>query len=159
MPAGKPKKSIELLIYEGRKHLTKAEIEKRRAEEARFTDDAIQPPPYLTKKQKEEFWKLADQLIALKVLKNLDVDSLAAYIQERDEWVAAVKLLRKKENRDDPTQYSKCLRDVERCRRQMRASATDLGLTITSRGRMVLPEQDKKPPENKFAQFQAVGDQ
>ena len=159
MSGGRPKKPIELIVKQGKWHITKAEIEKRRAEEISFPDDTISPPPYLTKKQCEEFWKIADQLIALKVMKNLDVDSLAAYIQERDDWIAAVKQLRKKEVRADVELFEKASRNVERCRRQMRASATDLGLTITSRGRMVLPEQDKKPPENKFAQFQAVGDQ
>ncbi len=45
---------IELVIANGNKHLTKAEIEERRNSEVRPLTDEIGPPAYLTKKQEIE---------------------------------------------------------------------------------------------------------
>lgn len=155
--SGRPRQPIDLIVAKGKKHLTKDEIERRRAEELQVPDDAIAPPKYLTKRQREEFRRIADTLIQLKIMKNLDVDALAAYIVERDEWLATIKQLHRKGVRDDIAAFDKLSRIEERYRKQMRASASDLGLSITSRGKLVMPtEETPIPHDNKFAKFSAV---
>ena len=157
MPAGRPRQPIELIVSKGKTHFTKEQIEKRRAEELRVPDDAIAPPTYLTKRQQAEFQQIAETLIQLKIMKNLDVDSLAAYIVERDEWLATIKQLRRKGVRENLEQFDKLSRIEERYRKQMRATATDLGLTISSRGKLIMPTPETPiPHDNKFAKFSAV---
>ena len=64
--AGK-KEPIALLQAKGRKHLTKAEIELRKAQELHPDADKVAPPAWLDKKQKRRFKELAAQLIELKI--------------------------------------------------------------------------------------------
>ena len=45
---------IEVLLANGKKHLTKAEIAERRASEVRVLPGDMDPPEYLTIKQQEE---------------------------------------------------------------------------------------------------------
>ncbi|WP_455236499.1 P27 family phage terminase small subunit [Veillonella sp.] len=60
-----------------KKHLTKAEKEKRMAVENAFTDDAvIEPPSYLTKTQLEAFNFIIDALRQAKVLSRLDTQTI-----------------------------------------------------------------------------------
>lgn len=74
--AGRPRKPLAT----NKKHFTKAEIEERKEQEldVPFTD--VQPPSYLSKKQKEEFNEYAEKLVALGIFTELDVDILAQYI-------------------------------------------------------------------------------
>ena len=60
-----------------KKHLTKAEKEKRIAVENAFIDDAeIEPPSYLTKTQLEAFHFIVDALRQAKVLSRLDTQTI-----------------------------------------------------------------------------------
>lgn len=146
---------IELVIANGKKHLTKAEIEARRNGEIKPLDGDILAPSYLTKKQKAEFNKIAEQLERLKIIGETDIDALARYIIAQDLYINAVKKLRSKEVRNDPELTESWLKVQERFFKQARASATDLGLTISSRCKLVVPaanEPEKR--ENKFAKFE-----
>ena len=146
---------IELIIANGKKHLTKAEIEARRNGEVKPLEGDILAPPYLTKKQKAEFSKIAEQLERLKIIGETDIDALARYIIAQDLYINAVKKLRSKEVRNDPELTESWLKVQERFFKQARASATDLGLTISSRCKLVVPaanEPEKR--ENKFAKFE-----
>jgi P27 family predicted phage terminase small subunit len=97
-------------------------------------------------------------LIDLKIMTNLDCDALAGYIVARDGWISAGKKLRSKAVKDDPNNFDKWTKIEDRYRKQMRTAATDLGLTITSRGKIVAPKtNDTPPPENKFAVFAGGG--
>ena len=57
-----PRQPIELVVAKGAKHLTKAEIDSRRKSEIAPLDGDLTPPSYLSKKQTQEFVKIADQL-------------------------------------------------------------------------------------------------
>lgn len=152
--AGRNKEPIALVRAKGKKHLTKAEIKQREAEELDVPSDAIEAPSYLTKKQIEEFDRIAKILIDLKIMTDLDCDALAGYIVARDGWVMAGKKLRSKAVRDNPLTFDRWTKIEDRYRKQMRSAATDLGLTITSRGKIVAPTKETPPPpENKFAIF------
>ena len=151
----RPRKPIEVVIADGKKHLTKSEIESRRAQEVRPVGDNIVAPDYLTKKQKDEFNKIADQLKKLKILGETDIDALARYITARDMYENAVKQMRKTEVKNNPYVFEKWLKIQDKLFKQCRASANDLGLTISSRCRLVVPETKKETPkENKFKKFE-----
>lgn len=146
---------IELVIAKGNKNLTKAEIEERRDREIKPITDNIIAPTYLTKKQKDEFNKIADQLKKLKIMGETDVDALARYIVANELYINAVKQLRRSNVKNNPELFDKWAKIQERYFKQCRSSANDLGLSISSRCRLVVPER-KDPPKktNKFSKFE-----
>ena len=146
---------LEVVQARGSKHLTKAEIQERQEREIKPITDNIIAPDYLTKKQKDEFYRIADQLKKLKILGETDVDALARYITANDFYINAVKKMRTKEVKDDPIKFGAWAKIQERYFKQCRASANDLGLSISSRCKLVVPEKkDDKPKENKFKKFE-----
>ena len=150
-----PRQPIELVIANGKKHLTKAEIEARRNGEVKPLDGDIVPPAYLTKKQRDEFRKIAEQLERLKIIGETDIDALARYIIAQDLYINAVKKLRSREVRNDPELTETWIRVQEKFFKQARASASDLGLTISSRCKLVVPAANEpEKHENKFAKFE-----
>lgn len=147
---------IEVVQARGSKHLTKAEIQERQEREIKPITDDIIAPDYLTKKQKDIFYKLASQLEKLKIMGETDVDALARYIVANDSYVHATKQLRKSEVKVDPIKYDSWSRIQERNFKMVRASANDLGLSISSRCKLVVPGANKEetPKENKFKKFE-----
>lgn len=154
------KQPIDLVIMKGKKHLTKAEIADRKAAEVTAPSDTIQPPAYLTPTQRKEFDRLAAQLTGIGIMTNLDCDVLADYIVSHDDWVRYGKdfeAVRKialtadmeKDSLDTMVKISG-IRD--KAFKQAMKCATELGLTITSRCKLVAPKVEEKP-ENKFARF------
>lgn len=146
---------IELIQAKGAKHLTKAEIQERQNREIKPIADNITAPDYLTKKQKETFYKIADQLKRLKIMGETDVDALARYVTANDLYVTAVKKMRSSEVKKDPVLLEAWSKLQERYFKQCRTSANDLGLSISSRCRLVVPEtKTEAPKENKFKKFE-----
>lgn len=150
---------IEVVMARGSKHLTKAEIKERQARELKPIADNIVAPAYLTKKQTDEFYKIAEQLEKLNILGETDVDALGRYITAREMYENAVKQMRKPEVKEDPNLFAKWLNNLDKLFKQCRASANDLGLSITSRCKLVVPviEQETEK-ENKFKSFEKGSD-
>lgn len=146
---------IELVIARGKKNLTKAEIQERQDSEVKPISDNITAPDYLSSKQKEEFNRIAGQLQKLKIMGETDVDALARYIVANDFYINAVKQMRKTAVKNDPLKFEAWSKIQERYFKQCRASANDLGLSISSRCKLVVPVT-KDPPkkENKFSKFE-----
>ena len=147
---------LEVVQARGSKHLTKTEIQERKEREIKPIADDIIAPDYLTKKQKDTFYKLSSQLEKLKIMGETDVDALARYIVTNDAYVHATKQLRKSEVKNDIMKYESWSKIQERNFKMVRASANDLGLSISSRCKLVVPGANKedKPKENKFAKFE-----
>ena len=146
---------IELVIANGKKNLTKKEIQERRDSEVKPITDNIIAPGYLTKKQKDEFNDIADQLKKLKIMGETDVDALARYILARDLYVKITKQIQKSEIVNNPLALDKYMKNQDRAFKQCRSSANDLGLSISSRCKLVVPEtKTETPKENKFAKFE-----
>ncbi len=148
-------KPIELIVAQGKSHYTKEQIEQRRRAEIKAPSDNVIPPAILTKKQADEFQKIADQLIELKIMTNLDIDALTRFIISRDMYERVTKVIRKPATFNDLEQLDRLSRIQDRYYRACRASASDLGLTISSRCKLVLPDPKPIQPAkiNKFAQF------
>lgn len=149
---------IEIVQARGSKHLTKAEIKERQEREIKPITDNIVAPAYLTKKQTETFYEISAQLEKLKIMGETDVDALARYITANDFYINAVKQMRKPEVKKDPVQFEAWSKIQERYFKQCRSSANDLGLSISSRCKLVVPEANKgeTPKENKFKKFEKV---
>ena len=146
---------LALIEAKGAKHLTKAEKAEREAREVKPCTDDITAPSYLTKNQKAEFNRIADQLKKLKILGETDVDALARYILSRDTYVKLTKQIQKKAILEDPILLDKYMKNQDRAFRQCDTSAKALGLTISSRCRLVVPEiKQEVPKENKFKRFE-----
>lgn len=147
---------IEVVQARGSKHLTKAEIQERQEREIKPIADDIIAPDYLTKKQKDMFYKLSDQLKKLKIMGETDVDALARYIVSNDSYVLATKQLRKADVKADPDLFDKWSKIQERNFKMVRSSANDLGLSISSRCKLVVPGANKEetPKANKFTKFE-----
>ena len=147
---------IEVVQARKSKHLTKAEIQERQEREIKPITDDIIAPDYLSKKQKDTFYKLSAQLEKLKIMGETDVDALARYIIANDAYVHATKQLRKSEVKNNPSLYESWSRIQERNFKMVRSSANDLGLSISSRCKLVVPGANKEdtPKENKFKKFE-----
>ena len=171
----RPREPIDLIIAKGKKNLTKAEIEQRRNEEVAPCADDLTPPSYLTAAEKRRFEKLAGQLAKLKILGETDVETLARYVSAQTLYEKATKDLRKfdkeqpkrddYDNRDDyylaldiwTRTNDTMVKLQDRYFKQATASARELGLTISSRCKLVAPVKEEAPPANKFSKFRTIG--
>ena len=131
--AGRNREPVDLILAKGKsKHLNKEEIERRRNSEIKAPADNVEPPTYLRKTQKDKFKNIANQLIDLNIISNLDCKKLQKIIVN-----------------GDITEIDNVSRLQDRYFKQCRMSASDLGLSITSRCKLVIP----KPPEPKKNKF------
>ncbi|AWC29488.1 phage terminase small subunit P27 family [Bacillus cytotoxicus] len=144
--AGRNKQPLSVIQGKGRSnHITKSEKNRREKQEEalRGHTDKIEAPSYLTAAQKKEFDTLAAELVRLGIFSNLDVDSLARYIDSKDQYIKLVRLLRKTKPSEDFKNYAQMQRSKNLLFNECRSSASDLGLTITSRLKLVIPEAEK----------------
>ena len=145
---------IEVVMAKGKKHLTKDEIKKRQESEIKAPSDNIEAPNYLTKKQKEKFEQYATQLLELNIMSNLDSEALAKYITTNDMYEMVTKKLRSKEVRENIALFEHYSKAQERYLKLSRSMANDLGLSISSRCKLVVPTpQQPTTSENKFDKF------
>ncbi len=144
---------IQLIEAKGRKHLTKAEIEQRKNTEVKPLADGVKPPKYLTKKQKKRFKTIAQDLTELGVMSRTDVDALARYIIAEELYISVTEKLSGEDVLDDIALLEKYSAVQDKYYKQCRSAANDLGLSISSRCKLVVPKADSKPPENKFNRF------
>jgi len=148
----RPRQPVELLLYKGKKNLTKNEIENRQKNEIKARCDNVVPPSYLsTKKQKDEFNKIAKELIELGIFSNLDVDTLARFIIAREQYIKLYKRLKSLDCLSD--EYSKGLINQDKLFKQCRQCAADLGLNISSRCKLVTPKAEEKEVDPRDARF------
>lgn len=152
---GRNKEPIDLIQAKGKKHLTIAEIEKRKAEEVKVDLVDVKPPKHLTKKQQQEFIEIAWKLQHIKIMTELDEEALARYITTNEEYKKIDKKLQVllKSKDFDIDNFNKLQIAHDKLLKQVRSLAADLGLTITSRARLVVPVEPPAPKVNKFSKF------
>lgn len=148
------KEPIALVELKGTNHLTKAEKEERAGSEINAPADNIVPPEFLTAKQKKRFNELAADLQDIGIMANIDAPALARYVVAEEQYETLSRILRKimPQAADIPLYLTKLLTAQDKIFRQCRAAASDLGMTITSRCRIVIPKAEEKPA-NRFAGF------
>ena len=99
---------------------------------------------WLPEHLKDDFTKLGRELIAAGLLAKLDIDILARYVMSRDAWVAAHLKARDALDMDDAKESGSWARVARTYFDQCQQCANSMGLTISSRCRLVVP----KPPED-----------
>ena len=144
---------IDVVIARGKKHLTEAEIEARKAREVDPIASDIVAPDYLTEEQTEMFYKIASDLMELRIIGNTDIIALANFVVSQDLHIKAIQQLQKPEVINNPSAFETWSKLQDKYFRQARAGATDLGLTITSRSKIVAPEPKVEERVNKFDKF------
>ena len=168
MPRGNQKQPINLIIAKGKKHLTKAEIEERQKTEIHTDHINVKPPDYLDEKEVKEFYRISQILLDIGIITELDEDCLAHYLISNSSYIKYTKKIRALENelleakRTDRKAKLKSEIDTyltyqDKALKQCRACANDLGLSISSRAKLVMPQPKEPPKENKFAKFKVVG--
>ena len=169
----------DLVVMKGKKHLTKAEIEARKNAEVVAPNDKVKPPAYLTPEQQKKFRKLSKELLAIKLIANVDCDALARLLIAQDQYIEITDKIREtplmvdapvyemQENPDtgEKERVQVGTREVvngererlmiiqDRCMKQCRQGASDFGMTVSSRCRLVVPKAKETKPENKFAKY------
>lgn len=167
----RPRQPIDLITAKGRSHKTKAEIDERKKTEIKGNNDDIKPPGFLrTKAEKEKFVYISGELDRIGIMSNLDCDVLGRYIRAQRDWEKYSKLVDKmqvklskviggddEEDDKKTIMYSDLLTKYEGLRTkafsQCQTCAAALGLTITSRCRLVMPKAQDEPKVNKFSRF------
>ena len=156
--AGRRKEPVDLLLIKGKsKHLTKAEIEERRAAELVAPVDNIKYPKYLPKDLRRDYTYYSKILCQIGIFSNLDVDNLARYLMQRKEYLKASELMGGMspieviENVPVKNEVYDSLRiNQNTFYTQCRQAASDLGLTVSSRLKLVIPQA---PEKNEVSEF------
>lgn len=160
----RPREPIDLIAAKGRKHLTKEEYNERKQAEVMAPADNIKPPAFLSKKEREKFEEIAKQLAGLKIMSNLDCDILARYLRAETEYIKVTKQIQKIKFLPDKkrmatedvqlaeqyTRYNYLSKMQNRLMKACNENARELGLTIASRCRLVIPKEKEEKPVNKF---------
>ena len=160
----RPREPIDLIAAKGRKHLTIQEDTERKQSEVIVPADNIKPPSFLSKKEREKFEELSKQLIELNIMSNLDCDVLARYVKAETEYVKVTKQLQKikflpdkksmipeeEQMAEQYETYNYLSKIQNRFMKACNETAREIGLTISSRCRLVIPKEKDDTPENKF---------
>ncbi|MDM5217049.1 phage terminase small subunit P27 family [Bacillus sp. PW192] len=157
----RPRQPVDLLLVKGKKNLTKQEIEERREQEIKAPNDKVKAPSYLPKDLKREFKKIADELKNIGIMTNLDVDALARFLFAQKQYLEMTEVLLETPitalvEDDDGNKfevanktYSDLLINQDKLFKQCRQASSDLGLTISSRCKLVIPKKDDGKPKSK----------
>lgn len=161
---------IQLVMANGKKNLTKKEIADRLATEIAPCMDDLSAPAYLSAAEKKQFDKISEQLSKLGILGETDTETLARYVTAQSQYEKITKELRKFLNASPSTTDPTYLHDLDvwvelqdklakiqnRYFTQAQTAAAALGLTISSRCKLVAPKVDDTPKVNKFKRFEVV---
>lgn len=137
----------------GRKHLSKKEKAERLAVEIRAeAPETVTPPKWLAKKHHKEFLEIAGKLVELELYAELDRDVLAQYFVCRERWLDADKLAAKAIRAKDEKTAREWNSVQSSYFKQARQCAEAMGMSVTSRCRLVVPGagSGEKPADNPF---------
>lgn len=145
-----PRQPTDLIEANGRKHLSRAEAAERRSHEVSIAQPkTAKPPKWLPEQLKKEFRALGKRLIAVGIYTDLDADTLGRYLVAQHQWLIATQQAEAALAAQPPDleQADAWGRVQERYFKQARNCANDMGLTVTSRCRLVVPESAKQKGE------------
>ena len=165
---GRNKEPVSLILAKGKSHhITQKIEEERRRSELPVIADNINPPDFLNDDEKAKFRQIADILNELGIMSDLDCDVLGRYIKSQSDWEKysefvgnTQKSLKQAFDENDIENigfYTNILSKYEGLRAkafsQCQTCASSLGLTITSRCKIVMPQKAEIPKENKFNEY------
>lgn len=137
----------------GRKHLSRAEEEERRRQELHVEPpETATPPKWLPKELRKEFKKLGGMLIPLGLYTELDADVLAQFLLCRERWLAADAHAAECIEHGITDQAAKWTSTQGTYFKQCRQCAEAMGLSVTSRCKLVIPQSEEQE-EDEFTAF------
>lgn len=165
---GRNKEPIKLIQAKGKTHLTKSEIETREQCEVPVIAEDIKPPSFLSSTQKKKFCEIAEKLMKIGIMSDLDCDVLGRYIVAEKDFLyyeKKVRESRKMIDNSDGYDEKGLLLDTLMKYEKMKKTAFDechvcasaLGMTITARCKIIVPQTKEEPKKNKFGGFISSG--
>lgn len=150
-----PRQPTDVVKAKGRKHLSKAEEAQRRAGEAQVErPKTVKVPKWIPEDLKKEFRTLGRKLLAAGLYTDLDADTLGRYLVAQHQYILAAQEAGQALSRRDQEGADDWGKIQERYFKQARNCANDMGLTVTSRCRLVVPDAPQKGEEdNPFLQL------
>ena len=150
-----PRQKLSVLEGNGRKHLSKSEKARRADQEVNLpTPKTIRVPKWLPEEHRKEFRALAKELLAADMgAAQLDRDTLGRYVVAQAQYAQACKMTGEALTAKNAALAEKWTKIQDTCFKQARACANDMGMTITSRCRLVLPEGARPKEKNPFEQM------
>lgn len=137
----RPRKSVAALKASGSRHYTKEQLDEREAREVKAPPaTSVSPPSYLPATLAEKFRKLAPVLMRMGTLSEVDGDGLARYLIAESNYLRVTNRLTSALNTGNLQDADKWSAMQDRFFKQCRAAGSDLGLTVSGRCRLVLPE-------------------
>lgn len=144
------KEPLKLLEAKGKSHLSQKEkAEKERGEVKTKAQKSVTPPSWLPTDRRKEFGSISRQLLALGIFSKLDRDALARYLIAHQIYLKATNHIQEAISTGNSSDAVKWASVQGRYFSQCRECANDLGLTISSRCKLVVPQQ-KDTEENAF---------
>ena len=150
-----PRQPTDVVKAKGRKHLSKAEEAQRRAGEGQGErPKTVKVPKWIPEDLKKEFRTLGRKLLAAGLYTDLDADTLGRYLVAQHQYILAAQEAEQALSRRDQEGADDWGKIQERYFKQARNCANDMGLTVTSRCRLVVPDAPQKGEEdNPFLQL------
>lgn len=137
--AGK-RQPTDLVAANGRKHMTQAEEDQRRDQEVHVPPpDAAVPPKWLPKRLHGEFREIGEILRTAGLYAELDRDVLGQYFLARERWLKADRKAASAIKADDEKLAREWTSVQGAYFKQARQCAEAMGLSVTSRCRIVVP--------------------
>jgi len=154
---GRNKEPVSLILAKGNKPgLTRAEIQQRMAQEVQVDLKNVTAPDYLPAALKNKFDRLAQKLLQVGIMTELDEDVLARYVLSERNYLQYVQMNADAIKAGDLEKISRTERLKKSAFEQSHACASALGLTITSRCKLVVPQAaETETPRNKFDRFRS----
>ena len=150
-----PRQPTDVVKAKGRKHLSKAEEAQRRAGEVQVErPKTVKVPKWIPEDLKKEFRTLGRKLLAAGLYTDLDADTLGRYLVAQRQYLIAAEETDQALARKDQEGADAWGRIQERHFKQARNAGNDMGLTVTSRCRLAVPDAPQKGDEdNPFLQL------
>lgn len=145
------KEPLKLLEAKGNSHMTKAEKNAREQGELKpLKPKQVRPPDWLPTDLRKEFNAYSRQLLVLDIFAKLDRDTLARYLVAHQVYLRALNHVEAAISGDDSGEAVKWSTVQDKYFKQARNCANDLGLTVTSRCRLVVPPKEDPEADDPF---------
>lgn len=139
------KEPAALIRAKGKSHFSEEYLAQREAQEIKVPFTDVQPPDFLTgEKERAEFMEYANKLLAIGIFTELDEDCLARYILSKALYLQYTALLTRLIKKNDLDNLPKMQSLQDKAFRQCHTCATALGLTITSRCKLTIPNDENE---------------
>ena len=140
---------VEVIQARGAKHLTKAEIEQRKATEVKAKPaKQLRCPGWLGGELHDDFLALSRKLCKLGIVADIDADTIARYVKASDQYLRVTRQLDGAIEARDAEGAAALARMQNTFFTQARQCAADLGMTVTGRAKLVIPEKEEDVPRN-----------